>query len=594
VSSSEDLNSKLKHFFPDEVVNKKLSQLHEVSRLPRFIAEYAIKELCGENPTPNDLSKLAEFVKRHYPEPKEKDRILHELMSKGEYTLLDEFKVSVDIKKRIHKVNIPCLRIHDARIMQSILEKHKPLLEAGMWGIGTIKYVPAPLMEDEQPQSPILITKFEPLQYSNINLQDFKNKRNEFTTKEWIHILINTIGLNPDIYTERGKLLLLSRLIPLIEQNVNLFELGPRATGKSFLPKNISYYTRLYSGGKVSPAVLFYHGTFRTIGDIGVKDLVVFDEISRIDFYNPNEMIGKLKDYMESGEFERGMLKRARSGCSLSFMGNVEVEGAVPVEDYSSVIPECMKDSAFIDRIHGLIPGWELPKILETEIHLAKGFGFITDYFCEILHELRKEDFQHYISENVKLTSEPEKLTIRDEKSIKKIASGMLKILCPHGKFTEEDLMTCMNLAVEYRQRVVDWLHKLAPGEFKKTKLGYKIKYKGKWTTPEERFVMEQKAKGLVEYKGRWGTPEEVEKWKQEDFKEEQMAKELAYAYRKKRPQEEITGPKKPYEYAEDELPPGLEPIGFGMLMDKAGNIWDYQLGPDGRRLYSMRRKGEH
>jgi len=187
-------------------------------------------------------------------------------------------------------------------------------------------------------------------------------------------------------------------------------------------------------------------------------------------------MVGKLKDYMESGEFERGMLKRARSGCSLTFMGNLEVEGTIPIEDYSTVIPESMRDSAFIDRIHGLIPGWELSKILQTDIHLSKGYGFITDYFCEILHELRKENFQHYITEKVKLTSEPEKLTIRDEKSIKKIASGMLKILHPHGEFTNEELKTCMDIAVKYRQRIVDWLHKLAPGEFKKKTVAYQIR----------------------------------------------------------------------------------------------------------------------
>ncbi len=164
----EDLNSKLKRLFPDEVMNKRLSQLQEVSRLPRFIAEYAIKEFCGDSPTSSDLSKLAKFVKRYYPEPKEKDRILHELMMKGEYTLLDEFKVSVDPKRGIRKVEIPCLRVYDAMIMQSILDKHKPLLEAGMWGISTLKYAPELIRDDEEPQTPILVTKFEPLQYSNI------------------------------------------------------------------------------------------------------------------------------------------------------------------------------------------------------------------------------------------------------------------------------------------------------------------------------------------------------------------------------------------------------------------------------------------
>ena len=471
----EDVNKRLMQAFPNEIINKRLSALQEVSRLPRFISEYAIKEISGENPTPNDLAKLSDFIKEYYPEPKERDRILHELMTKSEYTLLDSLKTSVDIKRGMHKVEIPCLRIHDARIMHSILENHKELLEAGMWGIATLKYAPAPALEDEKPQSPILITDFNPLQYSGIELTEFKEKRKLFSTEEWMIALINTLGLNPDVYTERGKLLLLSRLIPLIEENVNMFELGPRATGKSFLPKNISYYTRLYSGGKISPAVLFFHGTFKIIGDIGVRDYVIFDEIGRVNFYNPDEMMGKLKDYMESGEFERGMLKRARSGCSLMFMGNIEVEGEVPAEDFSSVLPACMKESAFIDRIHGFIPGWELPKILQTDVHLSKGYGFIVDYFCEILHEMRKESFQHLIDKRVELKSEPEKLTIRDEKSIKRIASGLLKILCPHGEIGDSELKMCMDIAVEYRQRIVDWLHQLSPGEFKEKKIGYEM-----------------------------------------------------------------------------------------------------------------------
>jgi len=332
-----NVNEKLLQAFPNEIINKRLSRLQEVSRLPRFISEYAIKEICGEDPTASDLAQLSSFVKKYYPEPKERDRILHELMTRSEYTLLDSFKTSVDIKLGVHKVEIPCLRIHDARILYSILERHKALLESGIWGIATLKYAPSTI-EDEVSLSPILITDLKPLQYSGVDLAEFKEKRRLFTTEEWMVALINTVGLNPDVYTERGKLLLLSRLIPLVEENVNLFELGPRATGKSFLPKNISYYTRLYSGGRISPAVLFFHGSYKLIGDIGVRDYVIFDEIGRVNFYNPDEMMGKLKDFMESGEFERGMLKRARSGCSLMFTGNIEVEGEVPTEDFSAVL----------------------------------------------------------------------------------------------------------------------------------------------------------------------------------------------------------------------------------------------------------------
>jgi ATP-dependent Lon protease len=470
------LDAKLREVFPDEVVNKRLSLVQEVARLPRFISEYAIKDLCGDKPDPSALALLAKFVKRFYPEPKERDRVLNELMTRGEYTLLDEFKVTVDPKKGLRRVEIPSLRIHDAMIMPSILEEYKPLLEAGMWGTATLRYQPPKFGEEEQEQTPIIIEKFEPLQYSNIDLEDFKRRSEMFSTEEWVDILMNSLGMNPDVYSERSKLLYISRLIPLVEQNVNFVEFGPRATGKSFLFRNISYYVRLYSGGQISPAVLFFHGTYRTIGDIGVRDCVVFDEISRIRFQNPDEIVGKLKDFMESGEYERGTLRRARSGCSLVFMGNIEVQGPLPVEDYSTIMPECMRDSAFIDRLHGLIPGWELPKIEQSDIHLSQGYGFITDYFCEIMHELRKESYQYHISERANLYADRGKVTIRDQKSILRTASGLLKLLYPHGRFDEEALKTCLDLAIEYRQRIHDWLCQVSPGEFERKKLSYSLR----------------------------------------------------------------------------------------------------------------------
>lgn len=470
------LDGKLKEVFPDEIINKRLSLTQQVSRLPRFISEYAIREICGDRPDPSALATLAKFVERYYPEPKEKDRVLHEIMTKGEYVLLDEFKVRVDLKRQRHLVEIPSLRVYDAMILPSILEAYRPLLEAGMWGTATLKYEGKAAPEDEEEQTPVVVTKFGPLQYSNIDLEEYKNRRQRFSTEEWVDILMNSLGMNPEVYSQRAKLLYISRLIPLVEQNANLVELGPRATGKSFLFKNISYYVRLYSGGQISPAVLFFHGTLKTIGDIGVRDCVVFDEISRIKFQNPDEMMGKLKDFMESGEYERGMLKRARSGCSLVFMGNIEIQGPAPAEDYSTVMPDCMRDSAFIDRLNGFIPGWQLPKIEQSDIHLSNGYGFITDYFCEIMHELRKESFQYHIADRVDLHADRGKVTIRDQKSILKTASGLLKLLYPHGKIDEQAVKTCMDLAVEYRQRVHDWLCRISPGEFERKALSYSIR----------------------------------------------------------------------------------------------------------------------
>jgi len=470
------LDLKLKRVFPDEVVNKRLSRIQQLDRLPKFISEYAVKELVGESEDPSGMNILSNFVKQYYPEPKDKDRVIYEIQTRGEYTLLDEFKVRVDPKHGLRRVEIPSLQIYDAMIIPSILEEYKALLETGMWGTAKLSYQPMILKEEDSPQTPIIITKFDPLQYSNIRIEDFKTRREEFTLEEWIDALMQTLGMNPAAYNDRTKLLYISRLIPLVENNVNMIELGPRATGKSFLYKNISYYIRLYSGGQVSPAVLFYHGTFKTLGDLGVRDLVVFDEVSRIDFKNPDEIMGKFKDYMESGEFERGQLKRSRSTCSLMFQGNIEIEGSLPAEDYTAVMPDCMKESAFVERIHGMIPGWELPKIRQSDVHLCNGYGLITDYFCEIMHELRKESFIFNVAKKASLSAEGDEVSIRDQKAIQRVASGLMKLLSPHDSGDPEALDISLRTAVEYRQRIHEWLCTLSPGEFHPKTIHYTLK----------------------------------------------------------------------------------------------------------------------
>jgi ATP-dependent Lon protease len=211
-------------------------------------------------------------------------------------------------------------------------------------------------------------------------------------------------------------------------------------------------------------------------GELVVKDLVVFDEISKVRFPNPDEMMGKLKDYMESGMFERGD-KKAPSDASLVFMGNIQVEmgseGYIPVEDLTYVLPETMRDSAFIDRIHGQIPGWELPKISQSKYHLSKGYGIASDYFAEAIHFMRKESLAGLVSQHVELS---DNFKIRDEKSVKRIASGLLKLLFPNKTFDKKELEMIVNIALEYRQRIRDWLHMVDPGEFLKEKLAVKVK----------------------------------------------------------------------------------------------------------------------
>jgi ATP-dependent Lon protease len=475
MTTQDELNAKLKFHFKNGIVNKNLAQRQEIIRLPRFVSEFLLTDLSeyedDKEKFNQEFKRVVELINDYYPEPKDKDRILHKLLEEHNHVIIDEFKVEVDIKKSIKKCHIPSLNIRDAMILDSIVNEHKNLLSTGIWGISKISYA-EPIVDESGKKltSPILIEQFNPFQASSIDLKDFIGKRREFTTEEWMDILVNTIGLNPEVFNERQKLIMVSRFVPLVEPNVNLMEFGPRASGKTYFYRNISFYTRIISGGLVSPAVLFYNIATKTIGEIGIKDSIVFDEVSKIKFGNADEMMGKLKDYMESSHFERGP-KKATSLCSLVFMGNIDVKGYFPIEDFTYVLPEFMRDSAFIDRINGLVPGWELPKIKKPDVHLSKNYGFSVDYFSEILHEFRKLDFQSELKSKINL----ENVTIRDYKSIFKTVSGMAKILHPDKKFDKEDLRNILDICVSYRQLIADWLHKLAPGEFERKKIEYTI-----------------------------------------------------------------------------------------------------------------------
>jgi ATP-dependent Lon protease len=473
----DELNAKLRYYFPGYVVNKGLSSREDIRRVPKFVSEHLLTQISEESDPivfSKKLMEVIELVNTLYPEPKDKDKILDRIIIKRlPCRIIDEIKVEVDEKHGIRKAVIPSLNLTNVMISDKVVEENEQLLSTGIWGIASLKYSEPIVDEKGRPITlPVFIEAFKPFHVSNIDLKEFIEKRGHFTLDEWIDVLINTIGLNPEVYTQRQKLILISRFIPLVENNVNLMEFGPRATGKTYFYRNISFYTRIISGGQVTPAQLFYNIARRTIGEIGMKDCIVFDEVSKVTFPRPEEMMGKLKDYMVDGHFERGP-KKATSLCSLVFMGNIEVSGYVPIEDVNYVLPDCMRnDTAFIDRIHGIIPGWEIPKIKKSEVHLSKNYGFSVDYLSEILHELRKLDFTPLIRSMVELN----KVTIRDEIGIYRTASGLAKILFPNKEFDKKELALIMNFAVEIRQKVADLLHKMAPGEFEKKKIEWKYR----------------------------------------------------------------------------------------------------------------------
>ena len=470
-------DEKVLRVFGDVAVEKSLARLDVVSRLPRFIAEYLISKYYRENPT-GWRGTVTNIAREYYPDPSEKDMVLSRAKRRGKITLIDEYKVVVNLKSNMYYLHIPNLQIYDALVSDSVVERYERIL-SGLWGIGVLEYRPE-IVEalsfkgrERIPFTPLILVDFEPFQVYNIDLNSFIENRRLFTTQEWVELLIKSIGLNPDMYNWRQKLLLLFRLVPLAEGNVNLMELGPRATGKTYLYRNISYYTRIYAGGPISAATLFYHARLRILGDIGTKDVVVFDEIAKVRFSNPDEMASKLKDYMADGHFERGLLKRAHSTCSLVFVGNVELSAQGVLGSIIDYLPEFMKDTAMIDRIHGLLPGWELPKISKSALHLARGYGLAADYLSEILHRLRSFSYEALVDELFEFTGN---YTIRDEKAVRKLLSGMLKLLYPHGEFDKSELMDIAGIVIELRQNIVDILSEMSPHEFPSKRLKVSVR----------------------------------------------------------------------------------------------------------------------
>jgi ATP-dependent Lon protease len=457
-------NEKLKEVYAGAVVDKSLSLQQAVRRLPRFVSEWIVSKFCRDGVSEENLGKVDEFVRRHYPEKREKNRVLSDLMEEGRYTLIDEFRVETDVSRATYRLLIPSLDYRNGQILRNIVNENQMMLLGGVWGVGLLEY--------DKELGTITLVDFNPLQLASLDFNVFSEGRHEFTAEEWVNVLVSSFGLNPNVYEFASKIVLLSRIVPLVEPNVNVIELGPKGTGKTYLYRNVSYYSRIISGGQITPATLFYHLVTKTPGLLAMNDCIVFDEISSTKLAHPEEMIGKLKDYMESGNYDRGD-KKVESEASIIMVGNIPVENGKPQKTVCfEALPKVMQDTAFLDRLNGFIPGWELSRIKKSKVHLTPYYGFAADFFCEICHEMRKLNFQRYIDQKVEFGSS---VDIRDEKSIKKIASGMLKILFPDEKFSDEMFKLCIDVAVNQRQRIVDQLHIMEPGEFKKKKLMYKI-----------------------------------------------------------------------------------------------------------------------
>ncbi|NWJ98312.1 MAG: BREX system Lon protease-like protein BrxL [Chloroflexi bacterium] len=479
------MNTRFKTIFKGKVVNKAHTINTGVDEFPRYVVEYLIDNYCEEETFYQDMEKVVRRLKEAYVYGAEAERIRHYIRENRQHSVIANMEVRLVETEDKYWGAISAINENFVNIPESIVRQYPMLLSGGMWGTIDLTYDETEIHSKKI--RPFKITAFTPFQVSVINLDEYLTKRAEFSTEEWIDMLINSCGLNPALLNPRQKLLYLCRCLPLVENNYNMVELAPRETGKTYLYRNISYYSHVLSGGKATPAQLFVNLNTGKIGEVGTRDAVVFDEIANTDFSDPKAFVSIMQGYMQDAKFSRGK-KELLAFASLVFVGNLDVQGNLPHEKYYHLfepLPDFLQVIAFLDRLHSYLPGWELPKLRPNSY--SKDYGFIADYFCEIMHELRRIDPLGELRprfELVDLANTPQGLSGRDQRAILKTASGLLKLLYPHGKITDEELETILLLACEMRQRVRNQLHLLAPGEYDKVRLGVKLNETGKQAAP--------------------------------------------------------------------------------------------------------------
>ncbi|OBW61879.1 BREX system Lon protease-like protein BrxL [Dehalococcoides mccartyi] len=480
------MNTKLKDIFKGKVVNKAHTINTGVDEFPRYVLEYLIDNYCSEETFHEDMEKVVRRLKETFVYGAEAEKIRHYIRENRTHSVIASLEARLVETEDKYWGTISAINENFVNIPESVVRQYPMLLSGGMWGTIELTYDENEIHNKKI--RPFKITGFTPFQVSVINLDEYIQRRKEFSTDEWVDILVNSCGLDPLGMTRRQKLLYLCRCIPLVETNVNMVELAPRETGKTYLYRNISYYAHVLSGGKATPAQLFINLNTGRIGEVGVRDAVVFDEIANTDFTDPKSFVSIMQGYMQDAKFSRGK-KEILAFASLVFVGNLDVQGNLPHEKYYHLfepLPDFLQVIAFLDRVHGYLPGWEIPKLTPTSY--SKDYGFITDYFCEIMHELRRIDIlgavrpRFDVVDHVKSTHG---ISGRDQRAIMKTASGLLKLVHPDGKVSDEELEDILSLSCELRQRVRDQLHLIAPGEYDRISLGGIIKSSGKRIIPE-------------------------------------------------------------------------------------------------------------
>lgn len=454
---------KAKDYYGEVVINKGLMGKagFGARSIPVYVGEWIISQFMeGDDLTEDGRKEIVDTVSRYLPQKADKNTLLNRLMEQEEVKILDDFRVNVNLAKHIHELSIPLLDVSNGMVQKSIIDDNPMLLKTGMWGLGTLRYVP-PDGEDVK-SGQIWMVDFKPFQSPGVDLDYFRESRKHFTTDEWIDFLISSCQFNPDIHKLSQKLLLLSRIIPLVEARVNLAELAPKGTGKSFVFDNISRYAAVIPGGKLSAPALFFNSNTKQLGLIPRYDVVVVDEIQKIHTDSAGEAMAALKMYLESGRYRRATGDLGSAEAGFVMLGNITLgKNRLPLYESDGIfkeLPPALQESAFIDRVHGLIEGWYMPRI--TRDTPSKTLGFKGDYFSEVLHELRVDlRYADYVSHSLHL---PQCEDMRDNKAVARLAEGYLKLLFPDLNQTDDEFIEyCVNPAVRMRQQVRDELAKI-------------------------------------------------------------------------------------------------------------------------------------
>ncbi len=481
MDTREAIKEKLRQNFDGKIVRKDLTKkIKEGANVPTYVLEFLLGQYCSTDDE-EIVQKGVETVKRiladNYVRPDESEKVLSRLRQRGAMTIIDQVTVELNLRYDYYEARFSNLGLGGVPITEEYPEKFDRLLCGGIWCIVQLEYNNEQesdiILQDRKPkkknESLISIRKLTPIQMPHVDIDDLKKGRKAFTKEEWIDVLLRSIGMEPDQLAYREKWLLLLRMVPLVENNFNLCELGPRSTGKSHLYKEVSPNSILVSGGQTTVANLFYNMGKHTMGLVGLWDCVAFDEVAGIRFKD-KDGIQIMKDYMASGSFARGKEEKA-ANASMVFVGNINQSVDVLLKTsslFDPFPPEMGTDTAFLDRIHCYLPGWEIPKFRPE--HFTDDYGFITDYLAEFLRELRKEQYGDALDRYFRLGKN---LNQRDTIAVRKMVGGLVKLIYPDGVFAKEELEEILQLALEMRRRVKEQLKKLGGMEFYDVNFSY-------------------------------------------------------------------------------------------------------------------------